>query len=288
MLPLESFTSNPSRYSALSMLVGDGGVDVSYGISYGAHPRQKLDVYRPRRLDERERPVALFLYGGSWKGGSRSCYGFVGAALAARGIATAVADYRLYPEVRWPVFQEDAAEAFRWTRTTLGANGQRSVIVVGHSAGAHMAAMLACDRRWLGSDRPAALVGLAGPYAFDPTTWPTTRDIFRTVAHRDEARPVAFAGSTAPPALLIHGAADDTVKPHNTEELATAFYAAGARAETVLLDGIGHKGLIFGFARPLRRRVPVLDTIVAFVRTISSSSVTSRASASGTRGLTAP
>lgn len=272
MLPLESFTSNSSRYSAFSMLVGDGGIDVEYGIAYGTHPRQKLDVYRPRRSrSDLQRPVALFLYGGSWKGGCRSCYGFVGAAFAAQGIATAVADYRLFPEVKWPTFQEDAAEAFRWTHRVLADNGHRPAIVIGHSAGAHMAALLAADRRWLGNSRPSALVGLAGPYSFQPTTWPTTRMIFSSAAHADEPRPIAHAGSHVPPTLLVHGAADETVKPHNATEFAATLQIARVPVELAILDGATHTGLILGFARPFRRRTPVLARTLAFIHSLEPS-----------------
>ena len=269
MLPLRSFTSNPSRFSAFSTLVGEGGLDVHFDLAYGAGPRHRLDVYRSGQ-DTGSGPVALFLYGGSWRGGSRSCYGFVGAALAARGIPTAVADYRLYPEVRWPDFQGDAALAFRWVRRELGGEGRRPAVVIGHSAGAHMAALLALDRRWLGDARPAALVGISGPYAFQPTTWPTTAEIFATATDADEPRPIAYAGIHAPPTLLLHGAQDDTVKPHNATDLAAALRAAGVAVTLEMLEGADHKALVTGFARPFRSRTPVLERAIAFLRDLDA------------------
>ena len=249
------------------MLVGEGGLAVREGIAYGPDRRHKLDVYAPPH-DADAGPVALFLYGGSWKGGCRGCYGFVGAALASHGIATAVADYRLFPDVRWPAFQEDAAAAFRWVHGNLGDNGRRPVVLIGHSAGAHMAALLAFDRRWLGDLKSAGLVGMAGPYAFSPTEWPTTREIFATASHPDEPRPLAHAGPHAPPTLLIHGAADISVKPHNTSELADKLAAAGVPVTRLLLPGADHKALVTGFARPFRTRTPVLAPIVEFVRSL--------------------
>lgn len=269
MLPLKSFTSRPSRYSAFSMLVGESGLDIRYEQAYGPHPRHRLDVYRSH-TDNGAGAVALFLYGGSWRGGSRSCYGFVGAALAASGIPTAVADYRLFPEVRWPLFQEDAAAAFRWVAKELGEKGARPAVVVGHSAGAHMAALLALDRRWLGEARPAALVGLSGPYAFQPTTWPSTKEIFATARDADEPRPIAFAGADAPPVLLMHGAADDTVKPHNASDFADVLRAAGSEVELEMVAGADHKALVMGFAQPFRRRVPVHSRTVGFIRGLTA------------------
>jgi acetyl esterase/lipase len=277
MLPIAGFLAAPSRYSLFSTLVGEGGLAVHLGIAYGPEARHRLDVYAPREASGRAvggagrsvaseaNPVALFLYGGAWRRGCRSCYGFVGAALAAHGIATAVADYRLVPAVRWPAFQEDAALAFAWTRRVLGENGRRPVAVVGHSAGAHIAALLAADRRWLGRDLPDALVGISGPYDFEPTHWPTTRDIFSTAGAINEPRPVAHVAPHVPPALLIHGSADRVVEPENTHALERAWQAAGRPVERLILDGADHRATVAAFARPYRRRVPLLPVVVAFL-----------------------
>ena len=66
-------------------------------IAYGEHPRQKLDIYTPAAASPATGwPVVVFIYGGSWNDGARSQYQFVGEAMAARGVVTLVADYRLY------------------------------------------------------------------------------------------------------------------------------------------------------------------------------------------------
>ena len=269
MLPIAGYLASPSRYSLFSTLVGEGGLDVELDVAYGREPRQRLDIYRARAATEAG-PVALLIYGGAWRRGCRSCYGFVGAALAAQGIPTAVADYRLFPDVRWPAFQEDAASAFRFVRRQLADGGRRPAVVVGHSAGAHIAALLASDRRWLGDELPDALVGISGPYDFEPTHWPTTRDIFATAYTINEPRPVAHVGPHVPPALLLHGAADGVVEPASTLVLARAWRAAGRPVETVVLAGVDHRGTIRAFARPFRRRVPVLERTIRFLSGIAA------------------
>jgi acetyl esterase/lipase len=256
----------------LSSLVADRGIATETGIAYGPHPRQKLDVYRADPASETSAIVA-FYYGGAWTSGDRATYQFVGAALAARGITTVVPDYRLYPEVRFPAFVDDAAKAYGWTAANLsrGCGRERPIIVVGHSAGAHTAALIALDRTYLTRNapmarRPAALVGLAGPYSFDPTVWPSTKDIFATARDMpDRTRPVSFARADAPPSLLLQGRDDTTVKAHNTRDLAAALTRAGAAVKVTDYPGIGHVGLVLTIARPLRWRAPVLDDIVAFV-----------------------
>ncbi|MDZ4103459.1 MAG: alpha/beta hydrolase, partial [Hydrogenophaga sp.] len=85
------------------------------GEAYGIAERQRMDVYLPVNKVP-EAPMAVFFYGGSWSSGERADYKFVGEALASRGIVTVVADYRLSPEVRYPVFLQDCAMAVRWAR----------------------------------------------------------------------------------------------------------------------------------------------------------------------------
>ena len=87
------------------------------GASYGPEARQKLDLYVPA-TPVRNAPVVQFIYGGSWDSGDRASYAFVGEALAARGIVTAVVDTRLVPEVRFPAFVEDSAAATVWLKRT--------------------------------------------------------------------------------------------------------------------------------------------------------------------------
>lgn len=278
MLPVTTFTSRPSLISLASMLVGEGSVNVRTGLPYGPEPSHRLDLYEPNTTAE-NRAVAPFLYGGGWRSGHRGGYGFVGAALASRGIATAVADYRLFPDARWPAFQQDAAAAFGWVRRALANDGTRPAIIIGHSAGAHLGAMLAYDPRWLGADRPDAFVGLSGPYTFEPTRWPTTAEIFATATNPDDPRPVAYADASAPPSLLVHGADDVTVKQANTVEMAARLAQVGAPVKTLILPGCDHKATVLGFVRPLRRTYPVLDPIATFIATVEARAIRSAKSA---------
>lgn len=267
LFPMAAFAAG----DFLSRLVADGGPSTTTDIAYGKHPRQKLDVYQPSTPCT-SGPIVLFLYGGAWTSGNRGTYGFVGSALAARGITTVVPDYRLFPEVKFPDFVDDAALAYGWVAKNIAQSGTkaRPIFLMGHSAGAHSAALLAYDQSYLtraGANlpKPAGLVGLAGPYAFDPTTWPSTKDIFSTAKTANSARPVSFVRAGATPALLLHGADDTTVKMFNTRDLAKALQAAGTPVETAEYPGIGHVGLILTLAGPLRWRAPTLADTVSFV-----------------------
>jgi acetyl esterase/lipase len=272
-LPLALLAASCSPLRAFNALVPtDAGVErVAKGAAFGAGPRQRLDLYRPRQ-QAGPTPVLVFLYGGSWQSGTRQGYGFAGRALAARGFLVAVPDYRLVPDVRCPGFLEDNAAAVRWLRANaarFGGDADR-IVLVGHSAGAYNAAMLALDPRWLGKDRSAVrgFVGLAGPYDFLPLDSPITRAAFGAAADAS-IQPGSFASADDPPALLLHGAKDATVLPRNSVKLAERLRSAGGEAHTKLYPGLGHVGILTSIARPFRGKAPVLDDIARFSRQVT-------------------
>jgi len=255
----------------VNTLVPDEGYRIVRDLAYGPGPRHGLDLYIPNELSG-SAPVVVFFYGGRWESGSKADYLFVGEALASEGFIAAISDYRLYPEVRFPAFVEDGAAAVRWVRDHARSYGgdPARIFLAGHSAGAHIAALLALDDHYLaaeGMDRVAidGLIGLAGPYDFLPIRDPTVQAIFAT---RDKAstQPITFADRAASPALLLHGEADQTVDPKNSLRLAAAIAAAGGAAAAHLYPDVGHVALIAALAAPFRWRAAVLEDIAAFIR----------------------
>lgn len=243
----------------VNALVPASGYTREAAVAYGPHPRQALDVYvpDPARFPG-ARPVVVFFYGGTWQSGERGDYRFVGEALASRGLVAVVPDYRLYPEVRYPVFMEDAAKAFAWTRRHIGSRGGDAthVVAMGHSAGAHIAAMLACNERFLqgeglGRADVRALVGLAGPYDFTPTDPPVVA-LLSGEGSPSAAMPAAWVRGGEPPALLVTGDEDRTVSPGNQERFAQRLRAAGSTVEAVRIPGLSHVMAIGRLAAPVR------------------------------------
>lgn len=241
-------------------------------LAYGTDPRQKLDVYTPLNLIGTA-PVVVFLYGGNWNSGDRNDYQFVGEALASRGMVAVLADYRLFPHVRYPVFLEDSAHAVAWTLQEVQRYGgdPRRVFLMGHSAGAYNAAMVALDPRWLVlyDLTPASLrgwIGLAGPYDFIPIQNKETRPVFFYPDTPPESQPINHVSSSAPPALLIASNKDVWVDPTgNTGALTRKLRAAGVAVTEVYFDKTSHTTLIGAMSWPLRGLAPVLDTVDRFV-----------------------
>lgn len=257
----------------VNAMVPNDGYVVERGLAYGERPRQRADVYLP---DARSAggQIVVFFYGGRWSDGDRGQYRFAAQALASRGFVVVVPDYRLYPQVRFPAFVEDGAQAVAWARERAGAWGADPdrLYLMGHSAGAHIGAMLTLDERFLeavggGPDWIAGFIGLAGPYDFLPLKARDLQEIFGPPDNYPVTQPINFVhGATPPPTLLIHGLDDGLVDPRNSRNLAAALRERGGVVETRFYKDEGHVAVVAALAAPLRFTNPVLEDVTAFIR----------------------
>ena len=262
-----------SPLSVVNAVSPGGAAQATSALRYGSDPRNMLDVYRPA-AGAHDAPVIVFFYGGNWVSGKREDYAFVGRALAARGFVVVIPDYRLYPQVRYPDFLVDGAAAVVWTVREVAAHGgdPKQVFLMGHSAGAYNAAMLALDPRWLeGQGMTRSMlrgwIGLAGPYDFLPVQNPTTRPVFNAPATPPDSQPLSHVSALAPPALLIAASKDKLVDPtRNTGGMAAALRAAKVPVRELYYDSISHTTLVASLSNSLQRLAPTLDAVEAFVR----------------------
>lgn len=263
-----------SPLAAVNAFSSGSASRVTQALPYGAGPRHQLDIYTPLAATG-PAPVVVFFYGGNWTSGARADYAFVGHALASRGVVAVIADYRLYPEVRYPDFLEDAAQAVAWTIREVARYGgdPKRLFVMGHSAGAYNAAMLALDGKWLARQgmTPAALrgwIGLAGPYDFMPIQNKTTRPVFFYPDTPPESQPINHVSAVAPPALLIAAEHDTLVNPtRNTGGMARQLRAQGVPVIEQYFDKVGHITLVASLSGPLRMLAPTLDAVARFIAT---------------------
>lgn len=270
-----ALTAACSPLRVAEAFIPDDHLVLTRDVAYGDEPRQRLDVYRPRHL-RRPAPTIVFLYGGRWQYGSRRAYRLLGSTLTRRGFVVVVADYRLYPEVRFPAWIEDGAAAVRWTHGNIHAYGgdDSRLFVVGHSAGAHTAALLAFDEQYLrDAGVPAGavrgFVGMAGPV---DTAW-TDPDVQALMGPREgwpRTYPASHIDGTGPSLLLLHGAGDETVHPRNSVRLAARIRERGGCARSVVYPGVGHVSIVVALVAPWLRIAPVLDDVESFVRELST------------------
>lgn len=229
-----------------------------------------LDVHRPRQ-PRRDAPVIVFLHAGRWKYGSREDYRVLGNGLTARGWVVVVPDYRKHPQVNFPAWVEDGADAVRWTRDHVARFGGDStrIFVIGHSSGAHTAALLALDERHLESVGVApesirGYVSLAGPV---DTMW-TDEDVQRLMgppAGWPATYPRTHIDGSEPPMLLLHGGRDDVVHPDNSVRLAGRVAAAGGCARAVVLPSLDHVRIVLALAAPQVAGRRVMEEVARFV-----------------------
>ncbi len=268
--------SGCSGAQTLNALVSRDTYSAREGIAYGKDPRQQLDVYFPPGFasgGQTQAPVAIFFYGGSWTQGERADYRFVGEALASAGVVTVISDYRLSPQVRYPVFLQDNALAVKWVMDHLAEIGgdPKRVYLMGHSAGGWSAAMLALDARWLGAQglsprQFAGWIGLAGPYDFLPIENPDAQVAFEWPSTPRDSQPIHHVSRASPPALLIAPVKDNLVNPErNTEGMAKLLRQAGVPVTLRRHSGVSHVTLAASLARPLRWLAPVREEVLQFM-----------------------
>ena len=261
-----------SGCSSLSLLSATSGSNYqrTSNQAYGKDPRQTLDVYVPVMPMENA-DVVMFIYGGRWQSGNKDEYRFVAAGLTEKGFITVIPDYRLYPQVDWRDFIADTAVAYRWVETHIAAFGgnPRRIFIMGHSAGAHMAAMVALDsklRQQTGSaNPPCGLIGLAGPYDFLPIKDADVQQVFKSADRPIETQPIFYVDHNAPSMLLLTGAADTTVKPGNSYRMAAAVHARARKAEVISYPKVGHIEILLSLARPLHFLAPALQDTTGFI-----------------------
>lgn len=269
-----AFTSPPRLLSWYDRVTGgaSGARLVAEGVPFGSHG-QTLDIWVPETAGEGPLPVVVFWYGGGWAKGDRTSYAFAGRALAREGFLVVIPDYRKVPDVLFPAFLDDGAEAVAWTQKSIAQHGgdPRRIAFMGHSAGAYEAVMLALDAKRLvaaGVD-PAnvkAAVGLSGPYDFYPFDKPRSIAAFSQWPRPEETQPIQFARADAPPLLLVTSEGDETVRPKNANNLGAKLRGLGAPVEVKNYGPLNHEEVVMALSVPFRSKGPVLADSVAFLR----------------------
>lgn len=227
-------------------------------LSYGSNPLQVLDFYCAQGT-ARPAPLVLFVHGGGWKRGSKdnAAGGWKQVHYPAAGYAYASINYRLVPDATVEQQAADVAAALKHLLTRADALGidRTRVVLMGHSAGAHLVALVGTDEQYL---RGAGLsfADLDGVIPIDGAAYDvpaqmqdgpkimqeTYAQAFGTDPTRQRAlSPTLQAAAPNAPAFLIpHVQRADGIR--QSDALAAALRAAGARAETASFDGTGLKG----------------------------------------------
>lgn len=235
---------------------GERDVEILKNLRYGDDPYlNALDVYRPR-ADGRY-PVLVFIHGGGWSEGDKGNHPRKGTFFARKGYVYITLNYRLSPAVKHPAHADDVARALGWVHekaADFGGDPSR-IYLIGYSAGAHLAALVVADPRYLQRHGvpPGAIAGVAlldgSGYDLEkrvPNSRGWMRQMLVTAFGEDpanwrDASPIAHVpqNKRLPPFLIFH-ATGQKASIGQARELANAVAAAGGTAQLVAVPGRNH------------------------------------------------
>jgi acetyl esterase/lipase len=264
------FAPGSSPAMLLNVTVPRSTYRMQRDIPYGEGPRQKFDLYLPKKFTP-PAPVVLFFYGGAFRAGRKEEYRVVGEALASRGIITAVADYRIFPKGHFPDFLEDGALALAALHARIAEFGgdPSRIFLCGHSAGAYISVMLASNPAYLNAVNAGlscirGVIAIAGRYHELPLGDSISYEIFRGLA-RAETRPATYIDGKRPPMLFLAGAHDSKEVLESHRLLAEHLREKDSEVEESTYPKVGHMGIMVALAPGFRGLAPLRDDIVRFV-----------------------
>lgn len=220
--------------------------DVAYRTDKGADKtRHKLDIYVPK--GKKDFPVLFFVHGGAWKIGAKETFSGPAKQFAEHGIGVVCPNYRLSPDVKHPAHIEDVAKAFAWTVDNVGKYGgdAKKVVIGGHSAGGHLAALLATNEDYLKAEKRSladvrGVVGVSGVYLIDARL-----KMFADIFGEDEkvvktSSPIEHVGAGKPPMLLAFAEKDFLGLPGMADVFAKGLTKATSEATAKEFKGRDH------------------------------------------------
>jgi acetyl esterase/lipase len=235
------------KFSELHKMAPTEGIDIKADIAYGAHPRQRIDLYLPANSN-RGRPAVLFVHGGAFLDGHRNrtseIYANVLRYFARHGIVGINIGYRLADDTPYPGATEDVAAVVAWTREhadEIGVDRNR-IFLMGHSAGAAHTGSFAYDKR----HHPAAGPGLAGHLVISGRVRAETRP-----ENPNAHKVVSYYGTDDPEALA------DVSPVSHVDEHSVPTFIAWSEFENPLI-GLHCAELAFRLAQAKRRSPPLL------------------------------
>lgn len=228
-------------------------LDVPYYQGADADPvKHMLDLYLP---EGRDFPVLFFIHGGAWRHGDKQNFGLystLGMFWARHGVGVVVPNYRLTPAVRHPAHIQDVARAFAWTRRHIAEYGGRpdEIFVGGHSAGGHLAALLATDDAYLraegmGTDAIRGVIPMSGVYDLSDGNGVFEATFGHDADKRSCAAPICHVRKGLPPFLIIY--ADNDLAPcgrEPSERFGRALRGQGDEAETLQVPHRNHLSVL--------------------------------------------
>ncbi len=222
--------------------------DVAYYEGKDANKeRHKLDLYLPK--GQKNYPVFFFIHGGGWRNGSKNGFARHGQTFARHGIAFVAINYRL---TQHPEHVQDVARAFAWAHANLGKRGANTdlIFVSGHSAGGHLAALLATDESHLkahklGLNNIKGVVPISGVF----TVGGRLGKIFGDAESCKAASPMTHVKEKLPPMLVLYAESEIAGLGKQAEAFGAALAKAKCEVKVVKIAERNHGSIMSNIAR---------------------------------------
>lgn len=250
--------------------------DITYQPTTTRIAEQKLDIYAPRK-PATPKPVMIFIHGGNWNSGQKSTYRFFGKRFARKGIVTVIIDYPLSPTATYNEMAEASAQSVAWVQQNISRYGGDTsrVFVSGHSAGGHLAALIALDPRYFDArslSQPiagAVLIDAAGLDMYNyllEMKYASTNTYIKTFTNEPtawkQASPRYYLNPEIPPLLIYQGGKTYASIEKGTEAFMKDFRAIRPNAHYKIQKGKKHVPMITQFFFPWN---PLYKEIISFL-----------------------
>jgi len=242
-------------------------VSKSKNIVYNPEHQLQLNVFSPKKISN-PKEVFVFIHGGNWQRGKKSIYNFLGKRMAKKNIVTVIIDYRKYPLAAYKEMTSDAASSIKWVKQNISTYGgdTNKIYISGHSAGGHLAALVATDEQYfnaLNMKNPVKGVILIDAFGLDMYNYLMKEDnykkeVYHSVFTKDpdtwkKASPIYHLHKDMPPFMIYVGGKTypNIIKGSNDFLVPLKKYQASAGIITV--KGARHIPMIFNFLNPRKK-----------------------------------
>ncbi|ENU97135.1 hypothetical protein F970_00102 [Acinetobacter sp. CIP 102082] len=238
-------------------------------LAYGLKARNRLDLYRTKN-PKKQKPLIVFVHGGSWQHGNKRDYLFIGETFAREGYDVAVINYHLAPEHIFPAFVDDLAQAIHYlnqNKVKLNISTD-NMILMGHSAGAFNVMSVvysAQSQNFKYKDQIKAIVGLAGPYHFDYVGDPLSEHAFDHKISYQQVMPYYFIEPNHIKHYLLVAEQDQVVERKNALDLDIALRQKGNHSHIAVIPKTGHITIVATLASLMSHYFKTKRTILHFL-----------------------
>ena len=238
-------------------------------LAYGLKARNRLDLYRTKN-PKKQKPLIVFVHGGSWQHGNKRDYLFIGETFAREGYDVAVINYHLAPEHIFPAFVDDLAQAIHYlnqNKVKLNISTD-NIILMGHSAGAFnvMSVVYSAEsQNFKYKDQIKAIVGLAGPYHFDYVGDPLSEHAFDHKISYQQVMPYYFIEPNQIKHYLLVAEQDQVVERKNALDLDIALRQKGNHSHIAVIPKTGHITIVATLASLMSHYFKTKRTILHFL-----------------------